>query len=196
MKVIQELATLYSALLLLTGESGEVGDLSRSISAKQIITGTLNLHLSVNMQNVRLNTSMWWWFTKINWDESVMILGIITKVQLFIFEFTAHFSVKQWGNITFTFESESVVLFCFSRGKGGGGRVEKAGCVPSGNFLLRSYNPPKSLPPPPPLVYAKFLSKSKTTQIFHFSSTIDNRPMQMMISSWLYSFPFFFIAKF
>lgn len=28
MKVIQELATLYSALLLLTGESGEVGDLS------------------------------------------------------------------------------------------------------------------------------------------------------------------------
>lgn len=114
MKVIQELATLYSALLLLTGESGEVGDLSRSISAKQIITGTLNLHLSVNMQNVRLNTSMWWWFTKINWDESVIILGIITKVQLFIFEFTAHFSVKQWGNITFTFESESVVLFCFS----------------------------------------------------------------------------------
>lgn len=59
MKVIQELATLYSALLLLTGESGEVGDLSRSISAKQIITGTLNLHLSVNMQNVRLNTSIW-----------------------------------------------------------------------------------------------------------------------------------------
>ena len=111
MKVIQELATLYSALLLLTGESGEVGDLS--LFAFDITRENYDKHYKPTLVSEYVKYTSEYidmvMVYKAKLDKFVMLLSIITEVKLFIFEITAHFSVTQ-REINFHFR-ELTVLF-------------------------------------------------------------------------------------
>lgn len=58
MKVIQDLAALYSALLLLTGESGQVGVVITENIIEKNVSGSEDVETVKNIYTVKVNRSL------------------------------------------------------------------------------------------------------------------------------------------